>query len=111
MGTRKYTKLFYLFLALGLLCGTAAALASNSTGDRIWDAKSGQSLTYTWTPQTYSGFYYDLKTGEGSENLTVQLANGSRSIDANKLRYETKAIETEFGSSAWCSYDVLGFMA
>jgi len=111
LGTRKYTKLFYLFLALGLLCGTAAALASNSTGDRIWDAKSGQSLTYTWTPQTYSGFYYDLKTGEGSENLTVQLANGSRSIDANKLRYETKAIETEFGSSAWGSYDVLGFMA
>lgn len=111
MGIRRYTKLFYLFLALGLLCGTAAALASYSTGDRIWDAKSGQSLTYTWTPQTYSGFYYDLNTGEGSENLTVQLANGSRSIDANKLLYETKAIETEFGRSDWGKYDVIGFMA
>lgn len=111
MGIRKYTKLFYLILALGLLCGTAAALASNSTGDRIWDAKSGQSLTYTWTPQTYSGFYYDLKTGEGSENLTVQLAKGSRSIDANKLLYETKAIETDFGRSAWGPYDIIGFMA
>ena len=111
MGIRKYTKLFYLFMALGLLCGTAAALASNSIGDRIWDAKSGQSLTYTWTPQTYSGFYYDLNTGEGSENLTVQLTNGSRSIDANKLLYETKAIQTEFGHNAWGPYNVIGFMA
>ena len=111
LGIRKYTKLFYLFLALGLLCGTAAAQASNSTGDRIWDAKSGQSLTYTWTPQTYSGFYYDLNTGEGSENLTAQLANGSRNIEADKLLYETKAIETEFGHKDWGSYDVIGFMA
>jgi S-layer protein (TIGR01567 family) len=111
LGIIKYTKLFYLILALGLLCGTAAALASNLTGDRIWDAKSGQSLTYTWTPQTYSGFYYDLNTGEGSENLTVQLANSSRSIDANKLLYETKAIKTEFGHKDWGSYDVIGFMA
>lgn len=111
MGIKKYTKLFYLVLALGLLCGTATALASNSTGDRIWDANSGQSLTYTWTPQTYSGFYYDLKTGEGSENLTVQLSKGSRNIDANKLLYETKAIETDFEHSAWGPYDVIGFMA
>lgn len=111
MGTRKYIKLFYLFLALGLLCGTAAAQASNSTGDRIWDAKSGQSLIYTWTPQTYSGFYYDLNTGQGSENMTAQLAKGSRSIDANKLLYETKAIETKFEHNEWDSYDVIGFMA
>ncbi len=110
MGIRRYANLFYLFLALGLLCGIGAAVASNS-GDRIWDAKSGQSLTYTWTPQTYSGFYYDLNTGEGSENLTVQLANGSRSIDTNKLLYETKAIETDFGHKDWGSYDVIGFMA
>lgn len=110
MGIRKYANLFYLFLALGMLCGIVAA-QSPSSGDRIWDAKSGQSLTYTWTPQTYSGFYYDLNTGEGSENLTVQLANGSRNIDANKLLYETRAIETDFEHKDWGSYDVIGFMA
>ncbi len=111
LGIRKYTRLFYLFMALGLLCGTAAAQASNSAGNRIWDANATESLTYTWTPQTYSGFYYDLNTGEGSENLTVQLAKGSRSIEANKLLYETKSIETKFQHQDWGSYDVIGFMA
>ena len=111
MGIKNYTKLLYLFLILGILCGTAAAQASSSTGNRIWDEKASQSLTYTWTPQTYSGFYYDLNTGEGSENLTVQLTKGSRSIEANKLQYETKPIETGFEHKAWGSYNVIGFMA
>ena len=111
MGIKNYTKLLYLFLILGILCGTAAAQASSSTGNRIWDEKASQSLKYTWTPQTYSGFYYDLNTGEGSENLTVQLTKGSRSIEADKLQYGTKSIETGFEHKAWGSYNVIGFMA
>jgi hypothetical protein len=62
LGIKNYTRVLNLFLILGLLCGTAAAQASNSTGNRIWDENAGESLTYTWTPQTYSGFYYDLNT-------------------------------------------------
>jgi len=111
LGIKNYTKLLYLFLILGILCGTTAAQASNSIGNRIWDGKATQSLKYTWTPQTYSGFYYDLNTGEGSENLTVQLTKGSRSIEENKLQYETKSIETGFEQKAWGSYNVIGFMA
>jgi S-layer protein (TIGR01567 family) len=111
LGIKNYTRVLYLFLILGLLCGMAAAQASNSTGNRIWDGNAGESLTYTWTPQTYSGFYYDLNTGEGSENLTVQLAKGSRSIEANKLKYETKAIDTAFKHKDWGFYNVIGFMA
>jgi S-layer protein (TIGR01567 family) len=104
-------KILYLFLLLGLLCGTAAAQASNSTGSRIWDENSSQNLTYTWTPQTYSGFYYDLDTGEGSENMTVQLTPGSRTIEEENLRYETKPIQTGFEHNNWGSYEVIGFMA
>ncbi|WP_394295993.1 S-layer protein domain-containing protein [Methanosarcina acetivorans] len=100
-----------LFLVLGLLCETAAAEVSNSTGDRIWDENANQSLTYTWTPQTYSGFYYDLDTGEGSEYMTIHLTAGSRSIARNGLEYETKPIETEFEFENWGSYQVIGFMA
>nr|WP_281085452.1 S-layer protein domain-containing protein [Methanosarcina acetivorans] len=96
---------------LGLLCETAAAEVSNSTGDRIWDENANQSLTYTWTPQTYSGFYYDLDTGEGSEYMTIHLTAGSRSIARNGLEYETKPIETEFEFENWGSYQVIGFMA
>jgi S-layer protein (TIGR01567 family) len=100
-----------LFLVLGLLCETAVAQVSSSTGSRIWDENADQNLTYTWTPQTYSGFYYDLDTGEGSENLTVELTAGSRSIQRDGLEYETRPIITEFEYEDWGSYQVIGFMA
>jgi S-layer protein (TIGR01567 family) len=111
LGIKKYIKILCLFLVLGLLCETAAAQVSGSTGNRIWDENAGQNLTYTWTPQTYSGFYYDLDTGEGSENMTIQLTSGSRSVERNGLRYETRPIETEFEYGNWGSYQVIGFMA
>ncbi|MDQ1276199.1 MAG: hypothetical protein QG610_1774, partial [Euryarchaeota archaeon] len=96
---------------LGLLCETATAQFSGSTGSRIWDENTDQNLTYTWTPQTYSGFYYDLDTGEGSESMTIQLTAGSRSVQRNGLQYETTPIETEFEYDNWGSYQVIGFMA
>lgn len=111
MGIKYYIKAFYLCLILGLLCGLAAAQASDSTGNRIWDANTTESLNYTWTPQTYSGFYYDLDTGEGSENLTVQLTQGSRTIGERNLQYETRPIQTAFEYEDWGSYQVIGFMA
>ena len=77
LGNKNYLKILCLFLMLGLLCESAAAQVSGSSGNRIWDANLSQNLTYTWTPQTYSGFYYDLDTGEGSENMTIQLTEGS----------------------------------
>lgn len=111
MGNKNYLKILCLFLTLGLLCESAAAQVSGSSGNRIWDANLSQNLTYTWTPQTYSGFYYDLDTGEGSENMTIQLTEGSRSVQRNGLQYETRPIETNFEYGNWGSYQVIGFMA
>jgi S-layer protein (TIGR01567 family) len=110
LGIKNYVKLLYLFLILGFLCVGASAQASDSTGNRIWDANS-QGLNYTWTPQTYSGFYYDLNTGEGSESMTVQLSSGSRTISDRDLQYETKPIQTNFEHKKWGSYQVIGFQA
>lgn len=111
MGIKNYIKILCLLLAYGLLCLSAAAQASDSTGNRIWDENANESLNYTWTPQTYSGFYYDLDTGEGSENLTVQLSKGSRTIEKENLQYETVPIQTDFEYGKWGSYEVIGFMA
>lgn len=110
MGIDKFIKELFLILILGILIGPATAI-SGSMGDRIWDETTNQSLSYTWTPQTYSGFYYDLDTGEGSENMTISLTNGSRSIEDKKLQYFTKPIETDFEYGDWGSYQVIGFMA
>jgi S-layer protein (TIGR01567 family) len=80
------------------------------TTDRIW--REGISpYDYTWTPQSFSGFFYDLKNDVGTEKLTVKLQNTSRSIDSGDLTYSTSAQDTDFEFGDWGSYQVIGFMA
>jgi len=78
--------------------------------DRIW-RQGISSLEYTWTPQSFSGFFYDLKNDVGTEELTVKLQSSGRSIDSGDLTYSTKAQDTDFEFSDWGSYQVVGFMA
>ncbi|UGV40699.1 S-layer protein [Methanococcoides orientis] len=79
------------------------------SGDRIWEEDIQSKDKYTWNYLSYSGFYYDLDTGEGSESMTME--DIGRDIDSGDLTYETKAFETEFESSRWNEYEVIGFMA
>uniref|UniRef100_UPI00272E6A0D S-layer protein domain-containing protein n=1 Tax=Methanococcoides sp. TaxID=1966350 RepID=UPI00272E6A0D len=86
--------------------------ATYSSGDRIWDANAGQSTNYTWNALSYSGFFYDLESGLGSETMTIHLDSDSdRNIGDGDLEYETTPIETDFEYGAWGSYEVIGFMA
>jgi S-layer protein (TIGR01567 family) len=85
-----------------------------STTDRIW--REGKNpADYTWDPQTFSGFFYDLDDDVGTETLTVHLRESGdgydRSIDDGKLEYETKADSIEFNFGRWGEYQVIGFMA
>lgn len=108
----KLKILIISLLLCGLLCATATAVANNSTGNRIWDAAQKPSLEYSWTPLSYSGFYYDLDSGEGSEMLTIKLNSYSdRSVGEDKLVYSTKPIETAFDRKEWGSFQIIGFMA
>jgi S-layer protein (TIGR01567 family) len=77
--------------------------------DRIW--REGDSLDYTWTPQSFSGFFYDLKNGVGTEKLTIKLQSSGRSVDSGDLIYSTSAQDTDFEFGDWGSYQVMGFMA
>ncbi len=81
------------------------------TGDRIWDALTSPSLIYTWTAKSYSGFYYDLDSGQGSESMEITLTSGSRSVGSGKLKYSTEPINTNFERTAWGNYSIIGFMA
>lgn len=80
------------------------------SGNRIWDADEDMSDTYTWTPQSFSGFYYNLDTDEGKETLTITNI-GDRSIDRNDIVYVTEPIVKEFECDDFGSYSVIGFMA
>jgi len=80
---------------------------SDSSGNRIW--QEGMPTTYTWTAQSYSGFYYDLDTGVSSEEMTI--TDIGRSIDSGNIVYVTRPTETDFEYSDWGSYQIIGFMA
>ena len=69
--------------------------------DRIWREGVNPRGTYTWTPQSFSGFFYDLKNDVGTERLTIDLPSSGRSIDSGGLTYSTKAQDTDFQFGDW----------
>jgi S-layer protein (TIGR01567 family) len=68
--------------------------------------------SYTWDPQNFPGFYYDLKKDMGTERLTATITEG------NKLRgdspygiiYTTMAQQRAFKLSEFGYYNVIGFL-
>lgn len=81
--------------------------------DRIW--REGMPERYTWTPQTFSGFFYDLDDMVGTEKLTVSLSRSgdsyNRAIDSGNIRYTSDVQDISFEFDDWGKYQVIGFMA
>ncbi|RSD33207.1 MAG: S-layer-related duplication domain protein [Methanohalophilus sp.] len=72
---------------------------------------SDQSTTYTWDGRSFSGFYYDLDTGDTSESMTIEIDVDGREIKEDKLVYSTNPISKEFEYTGWDNYQIIGFMA
>lgn len=73
----------------------------------------GQVATddFTWTPQNFAGFYYDLDADVGTEMLTATLSDGQLSGSYPfGLTYQTTAQEKRFRFKDWGSYSVIGFL-
>jgi S-layer protein (TIGR01567 family) len=89
-------------------------LISETGGDRIW-IQGKHPMEYRWTPQTFAGFFYDLKEGIGNETLDIFLGGSeeapSRTISPGNLRYKTLAEDLDFKFDDWGRYQVIGFMA
>lgn len=88
-------------------------VAEEEFTDRIW--REGMPETYTWTPQTFSGFFYDLDDMVGTEKLTVSLSRSgdsyNRAIDTGNIRYTSDVQDISFEFDDWGKYQVIGFMA
>ena len=76
-------------------------------GNRIWDEDMNLSDTYTWTPRSFGGFYYNPDTDEGKETLTI--SNIDRSIDDGDMEYRTEPINVDFECNDFGKYSVIGF--
>jgi S-layer protein (TIGR01567 family) len=83
-------------------------------GNRVWDGSKPDefSLAYTWTPMSFSGFYYDIEDDVGDESITIELDRyDDRTIDRNDLVYKTTPDEVSFDYPDFGEYEVIGFMA
>ena len=75
-------------------------------GDRVWN--EGMSTTYTWDARSFSGFHYDLNTGQGKEYMTI--TNIGRIINTGDIYYQTTISDMSFEYSEWGVYKGIGFM-
>ena len=78
--------------------------------DRIWREGTSDDK-YTWDYRSFSGFFYDMENDVGTEELTVNLAGSSRTIDSDNLVYKTSPKDLDFEYGYWGDYQVIGFMA
>ncbi len=78
--------------------------------DRIWREGTSDDK-YTWDYRSFSGFFYDMENDVGTEELTVNLAGSSRTIDSDNLVYKTSPKDLDFKYGYWGDYQVIGFMA
>ena len=65
--------------------------------------------TYTWGPQEFSGFYYDIDDEIGSERLTLTIT-GDALEEPDGAVYETAAQKKGFGHEEWGQYYTIAFL-
>ena len=81
-------------------------VTEKSTGKRIWT--DGMPTNYTWDARSFSGFYYNLDTGEGKESMKI--TNIGRTLASRSITYTTEPSDTNYSYSGWNKYSVIGFM-
>ncbi len=106
-------KLIFVALIILLLTGLVFAQTTvNKTGE-IRGQVAGTVNGFTWNPQNFAGFYYDIKDGLGTETLEFTLTeNNMLSGDSPYgIRYVTTAQPKAFKFEDWGAFNVMGFLA
>ena len=104
-----------LLLATAMVVG---AVPSVEVRGAVAGTINGQSNladnTFTWNPQNFAGFYYDIKKDIGTEELKFVLTGDNKlsgdSPDYGVI-YTTTAQNKGFERELWGSFKVIGFQA
>lgn len=64
---------------------------------------------FSWTPQNFAGFYYDVDEDLGAESLTTTLYD-NKLEEPNGVAYSTTAQQKEFEFKDWGHYNTLAFL-
>jgi S-layer protein (TIGR01567 family) len=103
-----------LLLATAMVVG---AVPSVEVRGAVAGTINGQSNladnTFTWNPQNFAGFFYDIKKDLGTETLKFVLTEGNKLSGDNPygVIYTTTAQSKDYERELWGSYKIIGFGA
>jgi S-layer protein (TIGR01567 family) len=100
-----------------LIISEAEALDHIEVRGAVAGTINGQSNlvdnTFTWNPQNFAGFFYDIKKDLGTETLKFTLTEGNKLSGDYPygITYTTTAQYKDFDFKGWGSYKIIGFQA
>ena len=103
-----------LLLATAMVVG---AVPSVEVRGAVAGTINGQSNlvdnSFTWNPQNFAGFFYDIKKDLGTETLKFTLTEGNKLSGDSPygILYTTTAQNKAFERDLWGSYKIIGFGA
>jgi hypothetical protein len=115
-------KLIFVALIILLMMGQAFAQTTATKASEIRgqvagtiNGESNLDLTdnsFTWNPQNFAGFYYDIEDGLGTETLEFTLTeNNMLSGDSPYgIKYVTTAKPKAFKFEDWGAFNFMGFL-
>lgn len=66
--------------------------------------------SFTWTPQNFAGFQYDMDSDLGDEEISTTLIEGNRLMEPDGIVYATKAQPKSFEFRDWGQYGIISFL-
>ena len=98
--------------ALVLLLASAMAVSAvDKVEIRGPVATVEDGAVYTWGPQEFAGFYYDIDDNIGQESITLSITGGNVLDEPNGIKYETTAQKDTFDFDEWGEFWTIGFLA
>ncbi len=104
-----------LLLATAMVVG---AVPSVEVRGAVAGTINGQSNlvdgnSFTWNPQNFAGFYYDIKKDIGTETMKFDLTEGNKLSGDSPygITYTSTAQDKEYEFEPWGSYKIIGFGA
>lgn len=75
----------------------------------VWE--EGMEPILNLTPLNSDIFYYDIDSGAGGETLNIDIGDpAQRTLELNKLTYETSAFNISFKCRQFGNYSAIGFL-
>jgi len=96
--------------AFVLLLASAMAVSAVDKVEIRGPVATVVDTTYTWGPQEFAGFYYDIDDNIGTESITLTIT-GEALDEPNGVVYQTTAQQDTFDFDEWGDYWTIGFFA